>query len=1288
MKQFALVAVLVSALAPFAAAQSFNTGTLIGAVTDPSGAVVPGAQITLRDSTTGQSRSVITNSAGQYSFPSVPPGTYSVTATHTGFSEVAVPRVVIEVGQSSNVNLRLEVGTSQQVVEVSATPGAELQTLDASVGSVVGGSTLLMVPTLTRNVTSLLLLQPTSMPQQASTQGSSVGGQVAGAHSDQNSIVLDGGNVTNGTSANSDYFQNFDGGPQAAIPTPVESIQEFRVSTSNHTASFSGASGSETILVTKRGTNQYHGSGYWFLQNSDLNANTWTANRLGQARPPSRDNRFGGSLGGYVPGLKSAQKTYFYMNYEGRRLVANQEYSRTVPTDTLRQGILRFRDASGNIIAYDLANSSLCGAQGNSACDPRGLGINPLISQMWNKYMPEGNDPSLGDGLNTTGYTAPLALPTSSNFGVVRVDHSFGSKWQAFASYRIYKEIADVNRQVDIGGLVAGDVKGVPTPVATVPWQPRYLVLDLTGTLTPTITNEANVSYTREWWYWNTASVFPQVPGTAAALTLGGTGNTSGALLPVNLNTTGARQRLWDGRNYNVADNLSWLKGKHFIRAGGTFSHANVSFFRDDGQTGQIEPEYLIQQSAGLNIPATYQPRVCSGAVTSGCIPSNQLTNWNSLYSQALGIVDEGLQVGVRGSQLQALPPSTFLFNDVHYDSFSLYATDSWKLTPNITINYGLNWSVDIPPVDQTGKQSISMIAPSNSVIIPQDYLAARQQAALNGQVYNPTVEFGGLAFAHRTYPYNLVWGTVAPRVAVAWTPKFGGGKMVVRGGFGEFFDRLNGVQKVGNEFQSFGFQQTLTCIGPSRSGQCLGSLGSDPLSAFRIGVDGATVPIPPLSASATLPLIPGTVPGANQPIANTTYQIAPNYTPGRNEQWDLTIQREMPGKALLEVGYVGRHESNMYNPLEINGVPWMMTLSGQSYAQAYDSVAAQLAAGSAVTPQPFFETALKGSSFCAAPNASCTAGVVAKYSSSFRNQQVLTVWNGVQPSFYFGPATAQSQQVNSTFFYWSSAGWDNYEGGFISYRTRAFKGLTLDANFTFAHSLDTGGQNQDVDSAAPFSYNLHYSYGTSVFDRKAVFNLLGLYELPFGKNGRGALNYVIQGWSVAPVLNISSGLPLKVLDGSGQEFGQDGGAMSAGAVLMTPDNFGNSVHSGITGDAKSQVGINSNAATGGAGLNLFANPLAVFNSFRPVVVGVDTSSGGGGQLRGLPVWNLDLALNRTFRFSERWSTTFSAQMFNTFNHVVFANPSVNLQSPQSFGVLTSQLNSPRIIQLGLHIDF
>lgn len=1287
MKKLAWLAATAIVICVSLSAQTAGTGSVIGTVTDPSGAVVPAAKMELRDAATDIVRNAVSNSAGQFSFVGVQPGKYSVKGSAPGFQEMVVSDVAVEVGRSYTINLELRVGTAASVVEVTTTPGAELQTLDASVGNVVGGDALAMAPTLQRNVTSLLLLQPTSMPQQAGSQNSTLGGQVAGARSDQNTIVLDGGNITNGTSGNNDYLVNFTGGPEGSVPTPVESIQEFRVSTSNHSASFSGSSGSETVLVTKRGSNQFHGSGYWFLQNDNLNSNTWDRNRLGQGRPESKDNRFGASLGGFIPKLPESARTYFYANYEGRRLVASTQVSRIVPSETLKQGILRFRDAAGNIVAYDLARSTNCGAQGNSPCDPRGIGLNPLVNQLWSRYEPVGNDFTQGDGLNTIGFSAPLPLPISSDFGVVRLDHSFGSKWQAFASYRYYGETAAVSRQVDIGGLLPGNVKGQPASTANIPRQPRYFVLGVTGVLTPNLTNETNASFVRDWWYWNTASAFPQVPGTSAALELGG--NSVNGLVPINLNTTGARTRLWNGHNYNLRDNVSWLKGTHLIRMGGTFSRASVNFFRDDGQVGLVKPAYLITQTSGLNIPAAYRPPSCTATLTTNCLPTSQNSNWNNVYAQALGLVDQGLVVGARGSDLSALAPGTPLFNHVFYNTFSLYATDSWKITPNLTINYGLNWSVEMPPTDQAGKQALSVLLPSNQILVPADYLAARKQAALQGQVYNPTVGFAPISATGRKYPYDLVLDTVAPRVALAWTPKFANNKMVIRGGYGQLFDRLNGVQKVGNALQGFGFQQTLTCLGPSRNGQCLGVSGVDPSTGFRAGVDGATVPIPAMTATAAAPLVPGAAafPGANQPQANTTYQIDPTYRPGRNHQWDLTIQREMPGRSLLEIGYIGRHANNIYAPLEVNGAPYMMTVNGQSYAQAFDAIAMQLRAGAPAPPQPFFERALAGSSFCATPNASCTAGVVARYSGSFQTQRVTDVWNGIQPSFTFGPATAATNQVQ-TMFYWASAGWANYNAGFISWRTRGHKGLTLDANLTWAHSLDTRGLNQDFDTAASNSYDLRYDYGTSIFDRKLVLNLLSLYQLPFAKHGHGPLSYIVKDWSIAPIVNIASGLPLKVLTGSSQEFGQGGSSNSGGAVRTGPNTFGNSVHSGVTGDPKTQVGVNSDPARGGSGLNLFGDPAAVFGSFRPAMVSLDTTSGAGGQLRGLPRWNVDVSVARRFRFSERWSSTFNAQFFNIFNVVQFADPSVNLQSPQSFGVLGTQLNSPRIIQLGLRIDF
>jgi len=155
------------------------------------------------------------------------------------------------------------------------------------------------------------------------------------------------------------------------------------------------------------------------------------------------------------------------MNYEGRRLAATTQISRLVPTDTFKQGILRFRDAAGNIINYNLATSSTCGAQGNSACDPRGIGLNPLVRTLWNQYEPSGNDTTQGDGLNTIGFSAAMALPITSDFAVVRLDHYFGPKWQFYASYRFFTETAAVTRQVDIGGLLPGNKKGVPASTST-----------------------------------------------------------------------------------------------------------------------------------------------------------------------------------------------------------------------------------------------------------------------------------------------------------------------------------------------------------------------------------------------------------------------------------------------------------------------------------------------------------------------------------------------------------------------------------------------------------------------------------------------------------------------------------------------------------------------------------------------------------------------------------------------------------------------------------------------------
>ncbi len=1270
-------------------AQTANTGTVQGVVTDPTGSAIPGAPLQLTDQATHQVRATSTNARGRYTFVGVAPGVYSVTAAATGFQKAQQSGLTVEVGQSYTINLKLQLGAATQTVEVNDVATAELQTMDSTVGSTIGGETLLQLPTLTRSATSLLLYQPASMPQQAPNQSSRAGGQVAGAGSEQNTITLDGGDVSNTTAGNSDYFTGFTGAPEGSIPTPVESLQEFKVSTNNPNASFSGASGSEVMLVTKRGSDSYHGSAYWYLQNDVLDANSWNQNRLRQKRPVSKDNRVGGSLGGYFPGLPAKAKTYFYINWEGRWNSNNQLISRTVPTDTMRQGILQFRDGNGAVQQYNLGTAQSCGTTGTGACDPRALGLNPLVNTIWSKYEPEGNDASIGDGLNTTGFTQAANFPINDQFIVTRVDHSFGQNWQLMASYRYFSEAAASTRQIDIGGIVAGDTLGSPVSVSSIPREPRYFVAGLTGQLSPTLTNQLHFDYLRDWWDWETLGAPIQLPGlTDGALEIGG--ESSNALIPMNIDTGDMRMRAWLDHNTSIRDDVSWLKGTHLMQLGASLSHSYVQFNRNDGQTGSSTyPVYQLTSNAGINVPAAFRPPTCSATVKASCLPSSQAGSWNSDYADVLGMVDVGTVLGTRSGNFAPNPIGTYLFDTETYNNTSLYANDSWHVRPSLTLNYGLNWSVEMPPTEAQGKQALMVDAATNDVISPTAYLAAREQAASKGQIYNPVLGFEPIGKTGLNYPWKPVYNDFAPRLALAWNPTirggwlgslFGGDHTVLRGGYARVYDRLVGEQKAINNLQGLGFSQTLTCIGPTSSGGCAGEQGADPTTAFRIGTDGAAVAIPALT-SVPAPLIPGTVAGANTSFAPTTYQMDPNYKPGPSNEFDATLQRAINANMVLELGYIGRSASGLYAPVQLNQVPYMMTEGGQSFAAAWDGLAANVAAGGAVTPQPWFETALAGSKLCA--GASCTAGVAAKYGSDLQNQKVTSLWNAIQPSFAMGPVTASNTQVQSLFF-WSNQARSNYNAGFAALHIRNLHGLTLDGNLTWSHALGNKSEDQDDDTALSNSFDPNYDYGTLVFDRRLVLNVLGSYNLPFGKGDNSFAHRLERDWILSPIFSWYSGLPINVSDGSRQEWGQTS-AVGADAILTAGNDFGHNLHQGVAGSGG--IGTTGDPSKGGTGLSLFANPAAVYADFRPVVLGVDTTS-MGGQIRGMGQWNTDVALARKLQVTERLSATVNAQVFNLFNHVQFADPSMNLQSPQSFGVVRSQENAPRLVELGLHLDF
>src|SRR5262249_51432784 len=358
------------------------------------------AKVDLTNVDTSDTRSMQTNASGQYVFPGLPPGTYTLKFTKPGFATTTVSAFKADVTKSYTFDIKLEIHSGAETVEVTATGQAELQTTDAVVGGVIGGALLTRLPTLNRDATELLTLQPGSTPYDDSTGFGNGGGTIAGARSDPNTVSLDGIDIT-------DNVMTGGANEQPIVPVGVDSVDEFRVGVTNNNASFGRSSGGQITLISHSGTNTYHGTAYWFHQNDNLNANTWELNHTpvrdntgaitspSTPRPEQKDNRVGVSFGGPI----RKDKTFIFGNYEIRRFPQALAFTRLVPSDTLKQGKLIF-----NGTTYDLgapAGTGGCGSAGTTDCDPRHLGISPTVQSLWN-LMPTGNDNTVpgADGVN------------------------------------------------------------------------------------------------------------------------------------------------------------------------------------------------------------------------------------------------------------------------------------------------------------------------------------------------------------------------------------------------------------------------------------------------------------------------------------------------------------------------------------------------------------------------------------------------------------------------------------------------------------------------------------------------------------------------------------------------------------------------------------------------------------------------------------------------------------------------------------------------------------------------
>jgi hypothetical protein len=641
----------------------------------------------------------------------------------------------------------------------------------------------------------------------------------------------------------------------------------------------------------------------------------------------------------------------------------------------------------------------------------------------------------------------------------------------------------------------------------------------------------------------------------------------------------------------------------------------------------------------------------------------------------------------------------------VNIPFFNLYFSDTWKATRNLTFTYGLGYQLEYPPTEQTGKQVVLVDSAGNPVTA-EGYLNTKVKQAMSGQVYNPVLGWATLAnvATHPSYLYKPYYGGLSPRVSVAWNPNFdneilkkifgGNQQTVIRGGYSRIYGRINGVSQVLNPLLGAGFLQAVTCVGATMTGQCLGTGGADPTNAFRIGTDGKSAPLPAATSTLSQPYYPGAAFG-NATAADAT-TLDPNYRPNVSDVFTFDIQRQVGSKLILDAGYIGRKISHEFQLINIDAVPYMLTLGGQSFATAFGQLYQQVAAGQTVTSQPFFEAALGGTSsaYCAG-YASCTAAVASKQTSAIKGTQVYNLWAALNSASSWVPgrtlpSSGPAQTANV--FLTTSLGYANYNGAFLSATLKDWHGLTLRSNFTWSHTLGTVGLAQSSSSTTPLSpYDLRSMYGPQGFDIRLVYNVSLIYQ-PKWFNGPKWYNKALSGWNLAPLFTAQSPAPLQVSVGSPascQSFGESncsGDSSYENAVAVYPYTGGTSAHENVS--SSTNVASSGNPAKGGSGLNEFADPNQVYSGFRRLVLGIDTSGGGFGALRGLPTWNLDMAMSKDFRIREQIGVTFNAQFSNMLNHFQPSNPSLNIDSPTTFGVISSQSNTPRQIEFGLRIHF
>jgi Carboxypeptidase regulatory-like domain len=1307
------------------------TTSVRGTVADPSGAAVVGASVVLANAESKTQRTATTGDQGEYQFLLIPPGTYTLTVKAAGFRGYEQKEVVLLVNTPATANIQLKVGAAAEVVTVTSEAPA-LDMVDASLGNSFDERQVRQIPLEGRNVPDLLSLQAG-----VAYTGNRIGdkdqdtrnGAVNGARSDQSNVTLDGVDVND--QSNGYAFTS-------VLPVTQDSVQEFRVTTSNYGADQGQGSGAQVALVTKSGTNAFHGAAYEYLRNTITSANDYLVKQselsTGLPNKPLQLNRniFGVAVGGPI----QKDRLFFFTNYEGTREREQQRAERVIPTPSLCQGIFQYVNVGNTgITTWNSAQLKLL--------DPRHFGIDPaMLNPSHTGYLDTTfctgrtvtNDPSAGDGLNYAGYVFRAPTSLDNDVFIARVDYHL----TADGKHTLFWRGALQDLRNPGAPFLPGDA-----PEQTTADHSKGFVLGYISVLSPTLTNSFHWGFTRQ--------------------SFGLVGNTD-----QQWNTfLGLDQGITYSHNFqvplhNLVDDISWTKKTHTFQFGtviGIARDPRTSYLHSNtlalGTTNWTSPIGFAGTTSTLD-PTNTSPNAHPGI--SGPEPQTA-TQYDRPLLALFGMISDVVANYNLDKNGNVLPQGAPVKRNYGLDWYEFYGQDTWRIKPNLTLTYGVRWSFFPAPWETNGLQT-SPTFPlgtqfNQNVVNMKQGIGYGAEPAIGFNLGGPANNGSGF--------YSLEKTDWSPRISIAYSPRVSVGpfkklfgdndKTVFRLGFSRVYDRagfalLNSFDQIGAAGLSTTIQNTCCTVGVTSAEVLPRIQGIHDIPTQNLGTPPVQFLLPP--PPPHFPQIPTVSAQANLWGTDNTLKTPHAYTA------DFSVGRELPKRFSLQLSYVGRFghdlltQRDLTQPLDI--VDPKTGIDYYTAASALSNLARKFAlASNGGAPTNYYQAVITPAQIGTVTAA--MLGPTAQYwvdmlpplrkgatqytdtlSTGFVNtatnpkdgliQEVFNLYynpalsvigdeivgladidlygglgdNIGSGSYYFnGPpgllGNNSGQFLNNqaiSMYGWSSIGSSSYHALQANLKKQFSHGVQFDLNYTYSKSLDItsaasrvgfsvyGYQNIGlVGSRLANAFSPNLARAPSDFDLRHQLNLNWVAELPFGKGRALAGN--------------DSGLLDAFIGGwqlSGLARWTTGFPLSVDGGQRWPTDWFLTAITQMTSRPR------TGTFKGNGSVNVFADPAAAQEDFTLPLPG---QVGSRNVLRGDGYAGLDMSLVKRWKmpYSENHSLQFRWEVFNVLNLTRFNAQGVGAslltsltQSPNNFGAYTSLLTQPRVMQFALRYEF